>query len=811
MILKELNLVSFGKFKNKVIELEKGLNIIYGENESGKTTIHNFIEGMFYGFLKPYTTRRIFQVELEKYRPWHGEKYYGILTLQKGDKTYRIERDFNRGEVRVYDELTGKDITDDIDTGEKLKIHLPGLYFFDFNSFVFRNTIAIKQLENKVHSDLSKEIKDKIINVTTSLDNEISVKNALAELDRKLDLIGTERAYKKPYGKAIKELQQLKDRKKEILERKTEYEDSKERLLYLKEEIRIKEAEIEILKSKLEKSKMFEMKKTYEEALKIKDEIYMMDEEIDSLKQYSNLSIDDYYIALKIDSQLNMLENTIDDLMERLKNIDVQIKEIRERKSGLIESNNKNSKELYEDFSKYNQIEDEKNSLLINRKGNRIEIIDSQLKGVKENKNRFVIQFMFFLILSLASFGLYSISRYFLALTGISFVLSAYFLYMSLKLKKEVVLLNGSLKKLKLEEEEREREIEKLNKLQKDILEKYNCSTKIEFNRFYENIRFMQTKQNTTLVELNKLNMEKKEVEGLIEERIKEKEVLIGELKNLFNKNHVGSIIEFKKGLDGKIAYDNLIKSKESKIILLENLLRKASLEELKKTISDLNMDYDEEFDTMDIHEIEKKIGTMEKNLAELKYEYSKIEERMDLLNKFLEELANIEEDIFRKEREIEGYKEEIISIEIAKEVIEKVSEKIHNQFAPDINESISQLMGFITNGKYGKIKVDDKLDISVENPLTGELIPIDSLSGGTIDQIHFALRFSIMDSMKKDNFPLILDDSFIQYDDNRLENILKFLGKLSEKTQIILFTCHKREREMLDNMNIKYNFINIS
>ena len=57
MIIKELNLIGFGKFKNKKIHLKEGINIIYGENEDGKTTIHNFINGMFYGFLKPYAKR----------------------------------------------------------------------------------------------------------------------------------------------------------------------------------------------------------------------------------------------------------------------------------------------------------------------------------------------------------------------------------------------------------------------------------------------------------------------------------------------------------------------------------------------------------------------------------------------------------------------------------------------------------------------------------------------------------------------------------------------------------------------------------
>ena len=49
MILRELYLISFGKFQKR-FNLEEGLNILYGENESGKTTIHNFIDGMFYGF-----------------------------------------------------------------------------------------------------------------------------------------------------------------------------------------------------------------------------------------------------------------------------------------------------------------------------------------------------------------------------------------------------------------------------------------------------------------------------------------------------------------------------------------------------------------------------------------------------------------------------------------------------------------------------------------------------------------------------------------------------------------------------------------
>ena len=209
MILQELNLVSFGKFEKEIIRLQKGLNIIYGDNESGKTTIHNFIDGMFYGFLKPYAKRRNYLDEHDKYRPWNRDEYLGTLKFIKDEKIYRIQRDFNNGEVWVYDDLTGRDVTADIDNGEKIKVHLPGIYFFDFNNLVYKNTISIKQLGNQVDSNLATEVKDRLANISTSLDDDISVKNAIEDLDKQLDQIGTIRAYTKPYGRAVKDLEKL--------------------------------------------------------------------------------------------------------------------------------------------------------------------------------------------------------------------------------------------------------------------------------------------------------------------------------------------------------------------------------------------------------------------------------------------------------------------------------------------------------------------------------------------------------------------------------------------------------------------------
>ena len=49
MRIRELIIKNFGKFRDKSILLEDGINILYGENESGKSTLHAFIRGMLFG------------------------------------------------------------------------------------------------------------------------------------------------------------------------------------------------------------------------------------------------------------------------------------------------------------------------------------------------------------------------------------------------------------------------------------------------------------------------------------------------------------------------------------------------------------------------------------------------------------------------------------------------------------------------------------------------------------------------------------------------------------------------------------------
>ena len=80
MIIKKIRIKGFGKLENKTYEFDNGINLVYGKNEAGKSTLHKFIEGVFFGFFKPYSKNRLYTEDYKKYLPWNIPVYAGSIT-----------------------------------------------------------------------------------------------------------------------------------------------------------------------------------------------------------------------------------------------------------------------------------------------------------------------------------------------------------------------------------------------------------------------------------------------------------------------------------------------------------------------------------------------------------------------------------------------------------------------------------------------------------------------------------------------------------------------------------------------------------
>ena len=65
-----------------------------------------------------------------------------------------------------------------------------------------------------------------------------------------------------------------------------------------------------------------------------------------------------------------------------------------------------------------------------------------------------------------------------------------------------------------------------------------------------------------------------------------------------------------------------------------------------------------------------------------------------------------------------------------------------------------------------------------------------------------------MIDEISQEKMPIILDEAFAYFDDERLKNSLLFLIEQAKEHQIILFTCTKREKDILEQLGISYNWI---
>ena len=128
-------------------------------------------------------------------------------------------------------------------------------------------------------------------------------------------------------------------------------------------------------------------------------------------------------------------------------------------------------------------------------------------------------------------------------------------------------------------------------------------------------------------------------------------------------------------------------------------------------------------------------------------------------------------------------------------------------KIVPDITCEIRKCVTETTNGEYTNVKYNDENGIVIENKF-GEIVTIDKLSTGTIDQIYLGFRLAILNKLS--DVPIILDETFAYYDDARLKNILNSLKNISKNKQVIIFTCSEREKKILNELEIEYNLINM-
>lgn len=179
------------------------------------------------------------------------------------------------------------------------------------------------------------------------------------------------------------------------------------------------------------------------------------------------------------------------------------------------------------------------------------------------------------------------------------------------------------------------------------------------------------------------------------------------------------------------------------------------------------------------------------------------LEKKLDHLTHCKDQVESLKRILSENER----IREEITAIDLALDTMTELSATIRDSFGLYLNKTASDLITGITGGIYDSMSVDENLNIFM-NTRT-KLVPVEQVSSGTMDQVYLALRLAAARLIQPEGeqMPLIFDDSFVLYDDERLRTSLKWLTQAYD-SQIIIFTCHQREAQMMTANQVGYHLI---
>lgn len=456
MKINKLKINSYGKLKEKEINLENGINLIYGENEAGKSTLIKFIINSFYGISKNKKGKEF--SDYEKYKPWTGEEFSGKINYELDNKEkYELFRDFNKKNPKIFNENM-EEITKEFNIDKN-----KGNEFFyeqtKIDEDLFLSTLAINQKEVKLEKQTQNILIQKIANLVGTGDDNISYKRAIDRINRRqLDEIGSERSREKPINIISRKIEELENEKEEL----EKYRDYKYN--FEDEENNLND---EILKLENENNFLIEIKLLNENE-KIEKEKINIKENIEK----ENLE------------KINIIKNKINE-------IKINNKNIFEKYSEKKEINNKNkkikNKEKIEknNFEKINQeiinLENEKN--ILEKNSNELENEINKLKNnfnLKINLEKEKIKNKY-----LNKIEKNKINNYLnlFELEKINFELE--------NLKKEINNLKLKLHSLELDKKNIEPKLDNLSKIEEKLV--YNNEQKVNLQKL--NLSIMLAKQ----------------------------------------------------------------------------------------------------------------------------------------------------------------------------------------------------------------------------------------------------------------------------------------------------------------------------
>lgn len=844
MKIEELYLAGFGRFSNRRITLQDGLNVIFGENEAGKTTLQHFIVGMLYGFFVPTAKRKTYTEDYNRYAPWNSDSTYGgTLICSKDGRRYRIQRVFQkeRESVIIFDADSGEDISHQFPYDPVTRLRDPGTVLCGVSRTVFCNTANVPQLEISPQGDFATAWEDQILSLTETADAGLSLQNVCAALDQKAEAIGSPKRRKSPYGQAAERLEQLEQELSEA-----DYAQ------HSREQLRERIGDLQDTKTHLEQQMLQEERSKYAEQLEKAERI---NERIETLRTLLN-SEEEPEDPDKLQQKIGALQQAKQSLSREEQGFtkwEGRLKEINQRylaqpirmqdlavldRCLLLAKNSM--------FSKETQLLREE----LQRKQNEFIAIphisstdawealvayedwQQDIDNEAPSSKWIVFAIGIALILLGGAMGWF-VDKFFYggAVIGAILILCSFFIRSRRKEVREAmeeqkqILEQYNMKSYEdlkmhcqLVQQREDQRMELMNEIQLLALRlqkvsEENPQRKEELDqyaaRFTKNPQAVWSEEMEEQVkyarelcaEFAEMSAQREEEFGELRQHREEVTTMEQELADKLNQFGAKDFSEeeMQKLRDSRRQREQAAMELEMQEQLLAECLGNLTMEELKAKVQQSEKAVVQRLQSGDFD-----YQSVSEELAQLQGKLSTMEQLQRPTGEIREEQKVLKE-------QLQSYQETLDAIALAKERLIQVSGTIRQDLSPQLGERLGEIVRKLTDGKYTKVLLSRDLHIRLEDPRSGQLVPVSALSRGTMDLIHLALRMEMLQLLSKDTvLPMLLDDSFVQLDDSRTASLLSYLAR-NRHGQVLLLTCHSREETILKAQNIPYNRIPLS
>lgn len=754
MKFKKIELKSFGKFNNKTLDFEDGFNFIYGENEAGKSTMESAIYGLFYGFSKDSIKRRLYDDKFENYRPLLRGEYHANIEFTD-EKDFRIERDFASENVKVLNLTDSEDISEDIEFNKYSRIKQPGAKFIGMSSSIFKSTFFVESDAIALVESLRTELRDLILEVSSTMDISRSTSVALKEMDSRIKSLGNESLKSSKLGALQVKVDRLLKEKLELDEKSEKYNFYLKDLEDLYKRNKSLDEELVLCNKKSEYE-------TYKEVERLK-------KEIERIRELKNLDIHRYEKLL--------------DLNDRLKRVFSEIDEVNlELKQKKVETLTSSVKRDYENLRKSLNRLQELNSRNYSRE---IANIAHDVENLKI-KEKFL--YLLFVILGIASIGIavasFKFKIYYLLILLLP--IAFYFHLRIVKFRVNHGLIRSLISRM-----------DALRRLSQDkTIEKREMDTL--FSALSSKYSVKTSELEDTLINLMrdesindyKKSLRDKNYEDNLEKlnRLKElRDKLQSELDNNLRMEEVSNLDELREKFKNSATEESVNNRIRELNRAIEFHLNGKKFEDLNREV--VSTDFDFETLRKEKREVELNISKNEINIQNLDLNLNRIQE----IEGEIEDLRGSMEDL-NFERE---------ALELSKSTLLRVMLENKEDNLPKIIEKTSLYFREITEDKYEYVMIDDDLKLSVKSRDLGITIDEKNLSTGTIGQLYLSFRLALIEIISEEKIPLIMDDALLTFDDRRARTTMKLLRKISEDRQVLYFTSSTRDLKVADEMKI--------